>query len=180
MIRHGEYLLQGSTGHSPESELSPVGIRQAKLTGKRFAELDRSSYLIYSSTMRRASQTANLIAGCWPSVPLNCRDDLRECDQSQIPIPLHSNFDLSTSQAPGPCSAFRRLFQPTHDSTARIIVCHGNIICYFLARIQPAVLWRYVPVPNCSITTINLGSDGQLDLVSFADIEHLPADFADN
>lgn len=156
LVRHGEYVRQLDTGHSPESELSDLGRLQAESTGRFLSALAIPPNRIDSSTMLRAKQTAKLIAGFLPGVTVESSEDLCECNQSQIPLPEASRGHGVVNEAPGPSSAFQRLFQTNDESGPRVVVCHGNIICYFLARIDPQSVWRRRVVPNCSHTTIEV------------------------
>ncbi len=176
LVRHGEFSDQFRSGHFPESELSEKGKRQAELTGMRLADMADPPVLIHSSTMRRAKETAELIAEKLSGVPIYHSDDLCECNQSQIPLPANQSTNEPVSTAPGPEAAFARLFRPSEASDTHLIVCHGNIICYFLARIETDKLWRRVPVPNCGITTIHVQPDGRLAVSSLSENDHLSPD----
>ena len=144
--------------------------------------------------MKRASETAEIIAAELPAQPsINYYDELRECDQVHIPPPAHVKVDDlnrfqvrdlngvltyegTVEEACAADAAFDRLFRPSSTDNVHLIVCHGNIICNFLSRIVKEKLWRRVSVPNCGLTTIELHPNGQLELKSFADTDHLTTD----
>lgn len=63
IVRHGEILsnVKGVYSGSSEETLTSRGIKQARQTGRILA--DQNIEIIYSSPMRRAVQTAEIIAG---------------------------------------------------------------------------------------------------------------------
>ncbi len=80
LIRHGEaeHLVGNITGGWTDTRLTPLGIRQARRTGKALAELlPGGSFQILSSDLLRARQTAELIGqvlGVPPLVTANLRE----------------------------------------------------------------------------------------------------------
>ena len=79
VVRHGQtklnnaHALQGRSDHP----LNPTGIEQARETGDAFARMGISFEHVYSSPLRRAIQTAELIA---PDVPAVIDERLIEMD----------------------------------------------------------------------------------------------------
>lgn len=59
MIRHGQYNLKGSC--DDERSLSPLGIEQAEITGKRLKNSGITFTSLLTSNMCRAIQTSDLI-----------------------------------------------------------------------------------------------------------------------
>ena len=82
LIRHGAteantrrpYVLQGRRTDLP---LSEIGQRQAKAVGRALA--DRAIDHVFTSPLRRARQTAEMVAESH-GVPIQLVDDLMECD----------------------------------------------------------------------------------------------------
>ena len=76
LIRHGKYL------ENPKGQdvLSPIGIRQATVTGRRLHTLSRMSTTVklVHSTLRRAVETTSLIADSLESIPTTPSDLLCE------------------------------------------------------------------------------------------------------
>ncbi len=76
-------------------------------------------------------------------------------------------------------AAFARYFQPSHDAADRheVIVCHGNLIRYFVCRTLQVTLdaWVNMDTHNCGMSTIQIQPDGECLLLSFNDVGHLPA-----
>jgi broad specificity phosphatase PhoE len=83
LVRHGatDWNLQGRCQGSTDRDLSEVGIRQAKhiatlLTAEKI-------HAIYSSSLRRARQTAELI-GEPHALPVTIEDGMRELDHGEL------------------------------------------------------------------------------------------------
>jgi broad specificity phosphatase PhoE len=71
------------TNFKPGAVLTEVGRRQAALIGERLAQIPFAT--IYHSPWDRAAQTAQIIAGHHPGVPVRASDLLRECVPSPPP-----------------------------------------------------------------------------------------------
>ena len=77
LIRHGQTIwnVEGRYQGSKDTELTSVGVRQAKLAAKYLSKVNFSK--IYSSPLKRALSTANIISKKnGPGVII--RDDLAE------------------------------------------------------------------------------------------------------
>ncbi|GAB4516094.1 MAG: hypothetical protein OHK0046_20760 [Anaerolineae bacterium] len=149
---------------------------------------------IYHSTMNRAVQTARIIAQALPEADLHPTPLLRECVPS-LPVRLAQAYAVSKGR-PQPTvvntqrclqrleSAFDEHFLPaipdedlSAPTVARdLLVCHGNIIRYFVTRVLQAdpALWVNMAVHNCGITIVHIQESGQMTLISHNDTGHLP------
>lgn len=80
LVRHGETLenLKGIVQGHMQGTLSRKGIRQAEKLAFRLK--DESIVAIYSSDLKRAADTARLIAKYHPKTPLLFVTELRECN----------------------------------------------------------------------------------------------------
>ena len=71
LIRHGQYNLESDD--DADRKLTELGRRQLQLTGQRLRELSCQNNVKYDkiivSTMTRALESADIIAGCLPEVP---------------------------------------------------------------------------------------------------------------
>ncbi len=102
MIRHG----QASFGHDNYDNLSPLGIRQARILGEHFARIGLRFDAVYSGTMHRQTSTAREVLACYEpagfAVPeLVQAEGLNEYDFSTIisaQIPLMIQEDPSIEQ----------------------------------------------------------------------------------
>lgn len=197
LIRHGQYYQRKDPTITPDEPanygvdgdeiardggLTAVGMQQAELTAQRLQSLPIDH--IYASTLPRAMQTATIIAQALPQVPIISNRDLWECIP-HVPTALAAWADdypaaaLKRDQEQA-AAAFERYFQPTENNTNKqdVIVCHGNLIRYFVCRVLQVSLdaWINMHPYNGGVSTVQIQADGECKLISFNDIGHLPAD----
>ena len=169
-IRHGEY-----DWHNPQSkDLTEIGVQQAEWTAKRLANLPAQK--IYSSDLPRALQTAEIIRGAMGNVEYERDAGLREC---LLPIPSLSNVPLEAQMAgeQQATAAFAKYMRPAEQNgESEIVVSHGNLIRYLIARaLGQADRWIRFRTLYCGISEVHVESDGQIWVVSYNDVGHLPA-----
>jgi serine/threonine-protein phosphatase PGAM5 len=191
LIRHGQYKNE-SGGHSDsERVLTPLGEQQARLTGEylRSAVLagaapeiyaDRAFRSVTSSNLTRAMQTAELIIeNCDPGAKRIWQIDaaLAErfpCDV-QPPYPKTARPECHKIVE----SAFKKyIHRPRagNESHVDVIVCHGNVIRYFLCRALqlPPEAWLRFSLPHCSVTSISIRGNGNVSVNAVGSVAHLP------
>jgi len=204
LIRHGQalaYTEQIVAGHLCKG-LSDHGRSQAELLRER---LERSGELrdataFYASLMRRAHETAEIIAPAVGDGTLEIRQDCGLCEQhpGEADGILWSEYeerfggidsiysdDRSRAGAPGSESidmmvervgdALERLVRE-HPSETIVVACHGGVIgCSFeaLAGVRLNSLVRYTE--NTAITEWQFGEHGERGwtLVRYNDRAHL-------
>lgn len=83
LVRHGatDWNLQGRCQGAADRDLSEVGVRQAAQTASLFRS--EKIHAIYSSNLRRARQTAELISQPH-NLPVLIEDDVRELDHGEL------------------------------------------------------------------------------------------------
>ena len=83
LVRHGatDWNLQGRCQGSTDRDLSDAGIRQAEQIAALLSE--ESFHAVYSSNLRRARQTAELISRPH-ALPVRIEEDLRELDHGEL------------------------------------------------------------------------------------------------
>jgi broad specificity phosphatase PhoE len=177
LLRHGYHDLESA--HKLGGGLTSTGVEQAQLTAQRFSPLPISA--IYCSTLRRAVETAEIVAQEFPDVPLRRSQDLGECVPCVPPAYAEHFADLSPQdlawgrrQAE---KAFARYFRRTRgEDRHEIIVTHGNLIRYFVCRVLQVSpkAWGNMDLCNCGISQVLIQSDGRMILVSHNDFSHLP------
>jgi serine/threonine-protein phosphatase PGAM5 len=180
LVRHGQY----HHARRDAGALTGKGEEQAQVTASCLQAIPFAR--LYYSPMKRAAQTAEIIAAAFPHVIMQTDDALRECIPS-IPSRYTAYFaghypDLNATQLNN-ClehmnSAFNHYFKPTNSDqdVYELLVCHGNVIRYFVSQaLQAHVdIWANMLINNCGITRILVETDGQMYLVSHNDIGHLP------
>ncbi len=167
LIRHGQY----DEREEGTKDLTALGRAQAKRIGKALVN-DRID-AVFASTMLRARTTAALIAEdrklMVHSTPLLC-----ECIPTKIGFYIPPRTIAEGKKQAD--RAFARFFKKTKTTRTELIVCHGNIIRYFVARALgvPGTTWRKMAIFHASITEIRIHSDGRAVLFSYNDVAHLP------
>lgn len=185
LIRHGQYISTPDDGELGGS-LTDLGKQQAAMIGSLLAGMDISE--IHCSSMRRAEETAQIIAHSIPDIEPNSTELLWELVPT-IPPHLEDYFESLALQNPHfsieqveqkrgvADEAFQKFFQPDGEESDSIaIVCHGNLIRYLVCQalgINPDK-WSNMYIHHCSLTTIVVESDGNRILMSYNETGHLP------
>lgn len=170
LIRHGEYDWQDKES----TDLTDIGVRQAELTAQRIAQLSVSR--IYSSDLPRAVQTAEIIRNALGDVPYVKDPGLRECyleGLSSRKVP----FELIKAGERQADAAFTKYFRPVYDADdVEIVVSHGNLIRYLISRVlgRPRESSIRMRTLNCGISEVQVEKDGQIWVMSYNDVGHLP------
>ncbi|MEP7023733.1 MAG: histidine phosphatase family protein [Actinomycetota bacterium] len=177
LVRHGEADDDGA--------LTPAGQQQARITAQRLSGIRFSA--IRHSPLQRAEQTAELIAGFLPGVPLG-------------PSGLLGDYPPPVSGAPEPDTYTSLLSEYSEDEQAdgeelaaaaiaryaglagaggdssELIVTHNFLIGWFVRHALDAPPWRWIGLNQChaAITIILYRLDRPASLVSYNDVSHLP------
>ena len=169
LVRHGEYGPEG---------LTRIGRQQAVHAARRIRSVPATA--IHCSTMKRAVQTAEIIARGHRGLPLARARLLRECVPS-LPPTLRKGSDVSAEtirrgkdQAD---RAYRRYFRRSAGrDVCDVLVCHGNLIRYLVCRALALgkYAWCSLGSAHCGITVIRILANGELVLMSYNDTGHLP------
>ena len=186
LVRHGEATVE-------DSGLSETGQEQARRTGERLKNLpvDR----IHHSPLPRATQTARLIAGWLPGVPVAesaiIGDYIPAAPDPAVLPPSQARLVSSytaTERNEGAVlarAAIERFAGPpgeerAGESTAgdvhELIVTHNFLIGWFVAHALHAPDWRWIGLnqQNCALTVILYQPGLPSALLSFNDAAHLP------
>ncbi|XP_017774431.1 PREDICTED: serine/threonine-protein phosphatase Pgam5, mitochondrial-like isoform X2 [Nicrophorus vespilloides] len=179
LIRHGQYNTDGET--DKERVLTDLGRMQALSTGERLKELGFPFTDMVKSTMSRAQETGTLISKALPSVPVENSDLLREGAPVPPEPPIgdwkpepHFFTDGARIEA-----AFREYFyRASHsqdENSYTILVCHANVIRYFVCRALqfPAEGWLRISLNHGSITWMSITPSGRVILRCLGDTGHM-------
>ncbi|KAJ8384931.1 hypothetical protein AAFF_G00197390 [Aldrovandia affinis] len=181
LIRHSQYNVNGNG--DKERVLTALGREQADLTGQRLAALGLKYDVMIHSTMARATETAHIISKHLPEVEKVSCDLLREGSPIE-PVPRISLKPDSVYHEDGARieAAFRRYIhradaQQQEDSN-EIIVCHANVIRYFVCRALqfPPEGWLRMCLNNGSITWLTIRPSGRVGLRMLGDSGFMPPD----
>ena len=169
LVRHGEYASEG---------LTRVGRMQAAHAARRLRGVPATA--LYCSTMKRAVQTAQIIAREHRDIPLLRARLLREYVPSLPPVLRRESGVSAETIRRGKDQAdraYRRYFKrSTGRDVCDVLVCHGNLIRYLVCRALGLgkYAWCSLGSAHCAITVIRIMANGELVLVSYNDSGHLP------
>jgi serine/threonine-protein phosphatase PGAM5 len=176
LVRHGDYDSTAPGDPAAGPGLNELGREQAALVAARLAAFPVKFDTLVTSQLARARETGDLIA-------------------PRLRLPVQRDGDLSETRPPGdgvPPSlvvpgaaaqlerAWARYVRPApagrvaHD----LLICHGNVIRWFLAKSLGADsrVWSRMEIGNTSITVIEVQPDGTTNLLLYNDTSHLPLD----
>lgn len=179
LVRHGHYAPDPAIDEKVGPALSPIGVAQARLVGARIGALPGQFDGLYASPMKRARDTAAIIADDLDDARFSVVDDLAEC------TPPTRDATVMAKQQPADlaaCSAqfdraFARFFQPAQGrERSDLLVCHGNVIRSLIVRALGvnADAWLAMSVGHASITRIRIQPDGSFKVIAVGDVGHLP------
>jgi len=195
LARHGEteWNTRGVMQGHLDSPLTPTGIEQAQILGRRIARI-RPDH-IYSSDLGRAHETAKIITRYYPK-PIHLEPGLREKNigifQSHDWRTIKQKFadvyrdfaaadpDYAIPDGESYNQFIRRLVTALEQIAVRhpgeqiLIVSHGGIVSAFFRHILgiPLSAPRRYRLKNTSITRIIL-ENGEWFLDTFGDTSHL-------
>ena len=180
LIRHGDYAPQDDSIPDSLNILTPLGIAQARLVSTRLKSIIIEFNSLISSTMTRAMQTSQVIINDFPEILFEQSDLIRECTPPTWREDVMAETKSSDMEE---CvdnleQAFQKYFNPSPDEKDRndIIVCHGNVIRYFVTKVLnvDTMSWLQMSISNCSLTIIRVLPNGNLKLDAFSDYGHIP------
>ena len=180
LIRHGEYNSEDERDPYVGKELVPLGIAQTRLLSSRLKSMKIEFNSLTSSTMTRARQTGMIINEDFPELELQQSKLIHECTPPTWREDImadESKTDLNEC-VENLETAFKEFFIPSPDEDNKhdIIVCHGNVIRYFVTKVLnvDTMAWLQMTIGNSSLTIVNIKPDGSMKLVSFNDLGHIP------
>ena len=130
--------------------------------------------------MTRAIQTAEVINNDFPELKIEQSDRIRECTPPLRKKDFMAGIDTTN---PEECvqnleQAFQKYFIPSPNGQDQndIIVCHGNVIRYFVTKVLnvDTKAWVLMSISNCSLTIVRVFHDVTMKLDTFSDYGHIP------
>jgi len=206
VIRHGQ-RLSGNGNDRLGLGITDIGKIQAEHTAERLRLIPVNS--IYYSTLRRASETAKIISQYLPKAQMHGSQLLWECipylppdfitwykanrgrishDSITTPIQMapwlalwtaDTSWDVIEQGFEQAKQAWAHFFRPAREERHEVLVCHGNILRFFMVRALQAPLhtWINTDINNCGISEFVVHPGGEVALVSHNDTGHLPDSF---
>jgi len=186
LIRHGQYVLKGAT--DCEKILTPLGQQQAALTGERLKSLEIKFTSLLCSDMTRAIETTEIVKANLnqPGLEISTRDPLLREGAPILPEPPVSHWHPDQHQyfedGARIEAAFRKYFHRAPpdqcEDSYEIIVCHANVIRYFICRALqfPGEAWLRISLNHTSLSCLSILPSGRVILRSIGDSGHLPID----
>ncbi|CAD1477897.1 unnamed protein product [Heterotrigona itama] len=179
LIRHGQYNTNGKT--DSDRTLTTLGRQQAEATGKRLQELGLPYSLIVQSTIVRAKETAKIIEKYLKDITV--KEDSVLSEGMPIapdpPINIWNSEVVVYEDGPRIEAAFRKYFyrpEPSQEKDSYIIlVCHANVIRYFVCRALqfPPEGWLRLSLNHGSITWVSIRPNGRVTLRNLGDSGHM-------
>lgn len=169
LIRHGQYDEQEDGG------LTDLGREQARRVGAFLGGIWPGT--IFFSPLRRARETAAIVAQLFPGVPVRPMLSLAEAVPTAIPrLPGFASRARIRADRARAETAFARLFRPVRTSRADVVVAHGNIIRFFVCKVLRAapVTWVRLGSSHCGVSEVLVESGGTMRLRSHNDTGYLP------
>ncbi|EUB57298.1 Serine/threonine-protein phosphatase PGAM5, mitochondrial [Echinococcus granulosus] len=183
LVRHGQYHY---AENDSECHLTNLGRQQLDLTGRRLRQLNFPYTRIFYSTMTRAIESTDEIIKHLPGVPATPCDLIRE-GAPFPPEPAVFNWPPEGNVAfeeDGPRieTAFTNYIhraEPTQsEDSYEILVCHGNVIRYFVCRALqlPPEAWIRMSLDHGSLTWLTIRPTGTVSLRWLGNSGHMPPD----
>lgn len=180
LVRHGQF--DADPDRNPKGDLTPLGVKQAKHLVKAFKGVSITA--IHVSTAPRAVQTAEPLIAAFPEAKVTRAHRLLECIPPLTAAVRAEYFmHLSDENLADEVAHAERAFDAYFKRTAgadrhEVLVCHGNLIRYFVCRVMEvdATAWINLESRNCSITRFMVAPDGNISLISYNEIGHLPSE----
>lgn len=184
LIRHGNYVMEGELDE--QHVLTNLGRQQADYVGKRIKELELPYTFMLNSTMTRAIETSDIMYKHLPQIPRKTCAMIREGAPCPPEPPVgHWRPEAQQFYEDGARieAAFRKYFHRAdakqEKDSYEIMVCHANVIRYFVCRAMqfPPEAWLRLTLHHCSITWLTIRPNGRVVLRAVGDSGHLPREF---
>lgn len=181
LVRHGQENKE-TRPDELGGLLTDLGVTQAQAAADFLHPVPVSA--IYASTLRRARQTAAIISRQFPKATQAHTNLLWECVPTVPPALQEAMAAVSPEQREREqariARAYDRYFRPPtgNQDQHELLVCHGNLIRYFVCRVllAPVEMWVNLEIFNCGITCVEIRGNGRKLLVFHNAHGHLRAD----
>jgi serine/threonine-protein phosphatase PGAM5 len=167
-LRHGQYDTESG------GALTVLGREQARLTG-RYLEAFRFDR-VWSSTLRRAKETADIVAQQIGGLSVRHTGLLREGLYTKVEGYAASASERREDRARAD-AAYAKIVRKSRTDRTELVVCHGNLIRYFMCRAlhTPVAKWLRMTTSHCGLSRVLVRDTGAVRVVSYNETSHLPA-----
>ncbi|MDP2137514.1 MAG: histidine phosphatase family protein [Candidatus Didemnitutus sp.] len=173
LVRHGFYDREPDVDERVGNALNDLGRIQAALTGDRLLGFPVKFTSVTSSEFARAWETGDIIASILGKECLR-NANLNETTPAGVGVaPKSVDFSAKARLT----AAWDFFAKPNTDGpTHELLVCHGNVIRWFVCRALGVDLthWTQFEIANASITMIQIRPDGTVRVQLFNDVSHVP------
>ena len=177
LIRHGNYSTDAADRN--EKKLTELGIKQLHETGKYLKSLGSNYSKVTESSLVRAIESCAIVSEYLPAnIEKTRNDDLCE-GFPWVPIPYRTDvahaIDYERIER-----AFKNYFYRAppdqKQDSYEVIVCHANVIRYFVCRVLqiPPSAWLRMSLFHGSVTQILIRPSGNVTVLSVGDIGFMP------
>jgi broad specificity phosphatase PhoE len=181
LVRHGQY--ETTEDHELGGGLTSLGRQQVECVATALGGIPFQA--LYTSPLRRAVETAYLIAPHFMDVQVQIIEGLREmipcipperAEEFATELPEWTQEKVIQARKTTDETFDRLFYKPEEEDLYTLIVAHGNIINYFICRLLnvPCEKWLSFELNHCSFTRCAVGASGRMKLLSYNDIGHLP------
>jgi serine/threonine-protein phosphatase PGAM5 len=166
LLRHGQYEPDNG------GALTEVGREQARTSAKFLAEHRFDA--IWASTLPRAKETAEIVASVVGG-RVRTTHVLKEGMYTKV-----EGYEVPAKERREDCaradSAYLKFFRTSRTERKELLVCHGNLIRYFMCRAlrTPVAKWTRMTTSHCGLTRIVIRDSGAVRVVSYNETAHLP------
>ena len=175
LVRHGMNDNVKGADDKTANALNTQGREQAEFVAARLASLPARFDTIVSSEFTRARETGDIIAA---RLGRKCQRDalLNETVPVGVGLNVATLPPIAGAEAQLD-AAWARYSKPTTGvAQNELLVCHGNVIRWFVSRalgLDPSRYTRMV-LANASLTIITIQADGTTQLALLNDVSHVP------
>jgi serine/threonine-protein phosphatase PGAM5 len=206
LVRHGQLDRDAAPEGSSGPGLTALGREQAELVATRLSRLPinvirhstlrrarQTAEIIGARLPDVTLRASSILCECIPYVPSYLEWWYAEGAPGGEPSeearadpalgvwlslwPPGTKWDVIMKEIGQAEKAFDHFFKRTRGSSRHeVIVCHGNIIRYFVCRAlqAPPEAWINTDINNCGLCEILVKADGRVMLLSHNDTGHLP------
>jgi serine/threonine-protein phosphatase PGAM5 len=182
LVRHGE-----ARGHDEASGLTPRGQDQASRLGQRLRGLPVTA--VHHSPLARADETAQIVAGFLPGVPVTASEHLIDrtpapsaATRADYPQPWWPLLDSVTpperdEDAVALRQAVAHFDVVGGDDRNDVLISHNFVLGWFVRHVLDAPDWRWIGLnhANCGLSILQWETGRPPVLVAFNDTGHLLA-----